>query len=64
MAKCSKCDSRSFKMEIIEVHDSVKLFRAISCSKCDTVVSFLDYTNSTIAFDKIANAMRIKLDEQ
>lgn len=50
-------------MEIIEVYDSVKLFRAISCSKCDTVVSFLDYTNSTIAFDKIANEMRIKLDE-
>ena len=63
MAKCTKpdCKSTSFKMEIVEIRDSQTKMRAISCNLCDTIISILDFANSTIEYDKINEKLGIDL---
>ncbi|WP_162628045.1 hypothetical protein [Arcticibacterium luteifluviistationis] len=60
MPKCTKCQSTSFKMTIENVNGSNIKFRVISCYSCDTVVSFLDFTNNSIAFDDIYDKLAIR----
>jgi len=59
--KCPKCERvNNFVSEVVEVRDYRFKLTAIKCGSCNSVISFLDYSNTGAQLEQIIKFLKIR----
>ena len=60
---CPKCGNHNFEIQEIKVRDANFRTNAINCSSCGAVIGIQEYFNINVRLCKLAEKLRINLDE-